>query len=367
MKKLGKISSLMFTFASLANSSLATAPTTITPVATAAQETTKVNVAPLAIGALLICCVLFIGYKMDKAPENEPKIRPVKVSKMKKENKKVKKEKAEINYNENKNDIPYEKDVEFDDVRLNKEDGYEEDDVNIFMPNVEVESSFDNTDDDILFDDDTIQQVDETNFDSTMVFDSNELNKEINAEINNFENQEFFGIRPKVEENREEVLIEEVVEDDYEYTDPVEGLDEKIDSLDDLDDYNVEPMPEQVQDAESFMNELKKYEIVEENDEFEGFTTKTSKKEVQEKKAPKRYTRRKENTDVFIVDNEVVVEPEISEENVAVEISFLEQMEQNLKKDQETRTKKKESKVVKTTKEKSEKKTTKKKTNKKDE
>ena len=41
-------------------------------------------------------------------------------------------------------------------------------------------------------------------------------------------------------------------------TNLLEGLDAKIDSLDDLDAYTV-PVQEPLQDAESFMNELKKY------------------------------------------------------------------------------------------------------------
>lgn len=328
MKKIGKISSIMFTLASLANSSLAT-----TADSTAkAGESGAGNIAPLIIGALLLCCVLFIGYKMDQTPEYEPapkKMKPAKPpKKMKIEQNETpeitEQEESEIFGLENKNDIPYEKDeneyYEKDEIvdfsTLPEDDEYEEDDVSLFMLDENSKSSFENIDDDISFEESIKEKADYNDYNSTMVFDSNELNNEIRQseplnDYSDFEEQ-----------------------DELEYTDAVEGLDEKIDDLDTIEDYEL--LKQEEQSAESFMNELKKYEVAV-DDNLGNFTT----KKTSEKSTQKRYTKKKETEEVVEKAPEQDIEEMANLANsTQVDINFLEQMEQNMKKDQENRLKK---------------------------
>lgn len=298
MKKLGKISMLMFIFASLANSSLATVNNTIGS-ATILSESSVKSIVPLVIGSILICAVLFLGYKLDNSTKEES-VENIKPSKKTKQDLQeiTEKEEIEIYKNENKNDIAYyeedketffeyDKEVDNDDLLEDKE--YEEDDISLFMLDEENESSFENIDDDISFEENLKYKKDKDDFYSTMVFDSNGLNNEIEQD-----------------------------EDDFEYTEAVQGLEEKIDQLDELDSFAIETRDEQ--SAESFMEELKKYEP-NSDENILSFTTdqETKSDEIKEKK--KRNTKKKEEIDV-------VSEPDIN---------FLNLMEENLKKDQETR------------------------------
>lgn len=337
MKKLGKISSLMFTLASIANNSLAT---TTGKLAVESEKKVLENVGILAVGALLICCVLFLGYKMDQSPKEDNSIKKMKQPKKPKPAKPIKnrkiendfieeiteQEESEIFGLENKNDIPYEKDenefyekdTDIDDFSLNEENEYEEDDVSLFMLDENSKSSFENIDDDISFEVKKEAKVDD-DFNSTMVFNTTEFNEQIKQD-------EEFDI---LEDNQEQ--------DDMEYTDPVEGLDEKIADLDDFE-INKSVLKEEQQDAESFINELKKYEL-NEAEELGNFTTAAPNKSEKATKQPKRYTKKK----VDIIEDLPKEEPiEFSDVNQSsqVDMNFLEQMDENMKKDQENRLKK---------------------------
>lgn len=322
MKNIGKISSLMIAFSVIANTSLASS------YETPSNGMKLGSIVPLVIGALLVGLVLFLGYKMDKEPEDGNIMKKEKTTKkaievMPKEEI-SEEEETEIYQMQNRNDIPYEKDENefyekdknFDKFSLNEEEEYEEDDISLF---ISTEQEDENLDEDISFEDSIRKEYNEDDFNSTMIFDSSELNNELN----------------QVEEDKEEL----------EYTAPVEGLDEKIDNLD-KDDFEGFMFQEETQSAESFINELKKYEeTIDEN--ISNFTTQNvPKNEVQ-----KKYTKKKE------------VE-EIIQEDTALDINFLEQMEENLKKDKETREEKSAKKKT-TTKSSTKKKTTSKSTEKK--
>ena len=307
MKKLGKLGIAAFTFASIANKSLAV------DQAGGSASMGIADMAPFALGALLIVAVLFIGYKMDKASENMPTMRREKAPK-KSKGKRAKEEytpaeEAEIYAEENNADMPYEEDENeyyetdssFDDLNgLNEETEYEEDDVSLFSTANDTESSFNDIDDNISYDveepaaESVVEQEEEEpitdyssnfgtvepessfggfesksmsteenlSFDSTMIFDSNNLT----------------SAEPEISAT-----------DDFEYSAPVEGLDEKIDGLDDLDDFESSTLaettqkPEDTNDSQSFMNELNKYkEEAEEEEDFAGFTTTKSTKSVEE-------------------------------------------------------------------------------------
>lgn len=335
MKKLGKISSLMFTLASIANNSLATTNTTTLE----SSESGLGNVGVLAVGALLICCVLFMGYKMDQAPKQDASINKVKLPKKPKQTKNNKKEnevveeiteqdESEIFGLENKKDIPYEKDenehyekdTDLDTFSLNEDDEYEEDDVSLFMLDENSKSSFETIDDDISFESDTKTEADD-DFNSTMVFNSAELNNEIKQD-------ETIDI---LEDNEEQ--------DDMEYTDPVEGLDEKIADLDDFEN-NKSVLKQEEQNAESFINELKKYEQ-NVDDDLANFTIATEKKVEKDTKKPKRYTKKKEKVEITEdLSNEEPIDFTTLEQSTQIDMNFLEQMDENMKKDQESRLKK---------------------------
>ena len=297
MKKLCGVLAMTFAFTSIAKNSFAVS---------SGNGMEAKDIFPFVIGAVLIICVLFIGYKMDKYSENAPIIKKGKKAK----NKKAKhseeiteEKKVEIYAKENKADIPYEADEDeyydndnnFDyDNRLNDDTEYEEDDISLFSSiDNNQESSFDDVDDNISY------------FDSTMVFDSNELNVSKYSEQN---------------------------------TEVAQELDEKISSLDDIDDLDsIDTLEEEKeeQDATNFMNELNRYkeEAEKEDDGFVGFTTKVASKKIEKVEEPviedlaeennvKRYTKKKDD---------------ISEQ---VDIGFLNQMEQNLKRNQEERMRK---------------------------
>lgn len=336
MKKLEKISSLMFTLASIANNSLAT---TTGKVTVESGEKGIGNVGILAVGALLICCVLFIGYKMDQTPKEDNSIKKMKQPKKPKEpkptqNRKIQndvieeiteQEESEIFGLENENDIPYEKDdnefyekdTDIDDFSLNEDNEYEEDDVSLFMLDENSKSSFENIDDDISFEEDRKTDVDD-DFNSTMVFNTAELNGQIKQD-------EELGM---LEDNEEQ--------DDMEYTDAVEGLDEKIDDLDDFE--SNKSIIKEEQDAESFINELKKYEP-NEAEQLGNFTTAEPKKSGRATKQPKRYTKKKANIIEELPNEEPIEFPEV-EQSPQIDMNFLEQMDANMKKDQENRLKK---------------------------
>ena len=282
----------------------------------------------LLIGIVLVVAVLTLGYKMDKSSEGESK--EEKQPKPKKE-KKIKESKViddtnqEDNYIvDSENDIPYEpeKDEKYELEKveakdLNEDTEYEEDSVFSGINNDEPE---------------TVEDV--KDFDSTMVFNTNDLKQnEITSE-------------PEEEPENE----------DYEIGD----LNEKIDELDDLDDIDdnlvnekmleLERNNDEVENPEEFLNSLKKYE--ENADDFAGFSTaedKSSEEEVtsfsfgnssleNDSKEHKKYTRKKdkveENTPAEVEETKEEV---VEEETTGLDTGFLNQMEQNLMKNQEER------------------------------
>lgn len=284
----------------------------------------------LLIGIILVIAVLTLGYKMDKSSDSGSK--EEKQPKSKKE-KKTKDDSSKDNTIQEdnyvvdaENDIPYEseKDEKYEPEKveandLNEDIEYEEDSVFSDINNEKPETVEEHKD-----------------FDATMVFNTNNLKQnEITSE-------------PE----------EELENEDYEIGD----LNEKIDELDDLDDIDdnlvnekmleLERNNDEVENPEEFLNSLKKYE--ENVDDFAGFSTaedKSSGEEVSsfsfgnsnlenDSKEHKKYTRKKdkvgENT---LAEVEETKEELVEEETTSLDTGFLNQMEQNLMKNQEERLK----------------------------
>lgn len=308
MKKLKILISSTFSFLALANNSFATSE--VASQINSENSGTMNDLGPFIIGAILIICVLFIGYKMDKSSENMPTMK-----KQKNTNKHKKVEKSKINTQdkkdsklydqENKFDIPYEadendyyeNDKNFDFDNLNDDMEYEEDDVSLFNHEKDDELTFDDIDDDISYKFDELDESDvdknslDESFDSTMVFNSKEINNE--------------GLK------------KDYIEDD---------LDEKIDNLDDdLPDL----LNRDEQDAQDFINEINKYKESSEAENFSDFSTKSKSKKTLKEKETKNE-----------LENTVDKDSEINQAYNNMNNDFLNQMEQNLKKDQEERMKK---------------------------
>ena len=155
------------------------------------------NIGTLALGALLIIGVLFIGYKMDTASERVPKKKAPKAPKAPKKPKtKIKEEYVEEVAQEIDEDMPYdgEEDEFFANDSVNE---YEEDDVSLFGASEEVESTFNNDIDDAIsfnvepkqeYVEETVVPVQEEyieptkkedDFSSTMIFDTDKLNSDL--------------------------------------------------------------------------------------------------------------------------------------------------------------------------------------------
>ena len=282
------------------------------------------------IGLVLVLAVLTLGYKMDKNSEKEPKEpKPKKDKKMKKDLES--KEDLDVSA---ENDIPYESEnnekyepenVEVKDLAEDTE--YEEDEV------TKIENDIDQLED-------TSSASGSSDFDSTMVFSMKPEDKVVN------------NIEPQVEND---VSEEEPENEDYEIGD----LNEKIDELDDLDDIDenivnekmleLEKNNDEVENPEEFINNLKKYE----NDvsDFAGFTTsdEKSKEEVtsfsfgnsiekeesqEELKKHKKYTRKKETKEV-----EEKLTENAEESTSGLDTGFLNQMEEQLMRNQQERLK----------------------------
>ena len=282
------------------------------------------------IGLVLVLAVLTLGYKMDKNSEKEPKEpKPKKDKKMKKDLES--KEDLDVSA---ENDIPYESEnnekyepenVEVKDLAEDTE--YEEDEV------TKIENDIDQLED-------TSSASGSSDFDSTMVFSMKPEDKVVN------------NIEPQVEND---VSEEKPENEDYEIGD----LNEKIDELDDLDDIDenivnekmleLEKNNDEVENPEEFINNLKKYE----NDvsDFAGFTTsdEKSKEEVtsfsfgnsiekeesqEELKKHKKYTRKKETKEV-----EEKLTENAEESTSGLDTGFLNQMEEQLMRNQQERLK----------------------------
>jgi hypothetical protein len=348
------------------------------------------SIGTLVIGVVLICGVLFLGYKMDTSSsrgveKKAPKLPKQKAPKPKKEKTKVF-DIEEANSEDDGSDMPYESDDDFyehDDVNqedLVEDSEYEDEDVSLFTTSNNVQSSFNNdVDDEISFDEeneevsDSVEPVqedeDSEDFSSTMIFDTDKINNEL-EEIDKMD--EISYVPHKAKENVEEIVdeipeIEEVSEEEEEYSDPILDFDEKLKAL---DDDEVEPAVKDLlktkeEDAESFMNKIKKMQETETADDFNGFVVEKADKELKE--THKRYTKKKENklpeieVEPLSFDTPVEVEENIEPQ---VDINFLAQMEENLKKNQKERLSK--SKTTKKSTEKTAEKTTKKTTKKSD-
>lgn len=282
------------------------------------------------IGLVLVLAVLTLGYKMDKNSEKELKEpKPKKDKKMKKDLES--KEDLDVSA---ENDMPYESEnnekyepenVEVKDLAEDTE--YEEDEV------TKIENDIDQLED-------TSSASGSSDFDSTMVFSMKPEDKVVN------------NIEPQVEND---VSEEEPENEDYEIGD----LNEKIDELDDLDDIDenivnekmleLEKNNDEVENPEEFINNLKKYE----NDasDFAGFTTsdEKSKEEVtsfsfgnsiekeesqEELKKHKKYTRKKETKEV-----EEKLTENAEESTSGLDTGFLNQMEEQLMRNQQERLK----------------------------
>jgi hypothetical protein len=323
------------------------------------------NLGTLAIGILLIIGVLFLGFKMDTSSSKGSKNK--KVSKEPKAPKKKEKvfDIEESNDEEDISDMPYESDddevYEHDVVNqadLVEDSEYEDEDVSVFHTSNNVESSFNNdVDDQISFeseeddyeeeeedvpnepvvrveDEEEEEEEDDDDFSSTMIFDTEKINGEL-EEIDRMDQEEYSKPTVNVEETIKKV--ENVKKEPVKET------------------VTPEPIQSSSDDAESFMKELKKMQEAETVDDFSGFAVEKEDKELKE--THRRYTKKKAEDKL----PEVEV-PQLSFDNVAevpeepassqMDMNFLAQMEENLKKNQEERLSKKTTTTRKTTKKK---------------
>lgn len=332
------------------------------------------NLGTLALGALLIIGVLFIGYKMDTASERVSTKKAPKMPKVPKKQKvKVKEEYVEEVVQEIDEDMPYdsEEDEFFSNNSVNE---YEDEDVSLFGASEEIESTFNNDIDDSIFfnigpkqehvketdvpknavdiKEEYVEPVKEDDFSSTMIFNTDKLNSELD-EIDKLDHVDEM-VAMLNEFGKSESLPEEI--DDY--TDPVYGIDEKLKELDEEDGPKPlidGPIKPSADDAESFMNELKKLKESAEAEDFSGFAVDNKDREL--KDTHKRYTKKKSEDDLPEIEVPKIPftadENEESLNNGGIDLNFLAQMEKNLKQTQKERL--------------SQKKTTKKSTKKKDE
>lgn len=335
------------------------------------------NIGTLALGALLIIGVLFIGYKMDTAPEKAPTKKAPKAPKTPKKPKtsKIKEEYVEevstvkdfVN-----DDMPYEDESEYLSTNFAEED----DDISLFGASEAVESTFNNDiDDSILFNTDVKEDLkeelkedineediiipdpvvlpkdEEDDFSSTMIFDTEKLNNEL-EEIEKMDHVDEM-VAMLGEFGKADSLPDEEPDD---YTEPVYGIDEKLKALDEEEEPKpiIEgPIQPSANDAESFMNELKRMKESAEVQDFSGFEVDNKDKEL--KDIQKRYTKKKSEDE--IVDIEMPKIPFTAEDHTTdngVDENFLAQMEKNLKQTQKERLNKSKSTTKKSTKKKDE-------------
>lgn len=154
-------------------------------------------------------------------------------------------------------------------------------------------------------------EPEEADFSSTMVFDVDKLNAEIDSlDDNNFS-----------------------------YTDAVD-MDSKISELDDEEDTSDTfvdgPFKPIEEDAESFMDKINKMKEAASVDDFSGFSVDTRDEDL--KATHKKYTKKKTEED-FIDDTQFSFMPEeqAEEQTESVDIGFLAEMEKTLKQNQKDR------------------------------
>lgn len=386
----------------------------------------------LAVGAILIIGVLFIGYKMDnvepKSPARKAPKAPKKKTKVKNEYMEEKEDKKEENLypTPDVSEIPYENDdneyYEEDNVNqsdLMESNEYEDEDISLFSSSDNVESTFNNDidnelsfeteekEDIIIPDEEAVPepieeptpepipepveevkpkrgrrkkvveepapepvveepvQAEETY--STMIFDTEKLNSEL-EEIDNMDKaninttpeidnrldifgQNFGASEPEPATSESAPVVSEELEPE-DYSAPVYDIDEKIEALDDdvptqkNEEESVDgPFKPAENEAESFMNELKRMKESAEADDFVGFAVETKSEELKE--IHKKYTKKKsasieeDNLQIsFIPAQEKNEEPKKDD----VDMNFLAQMEKNLKESQKERLTKKTTK-----------------------
>ena len=145
-------------------------------------------------------------------------------------------------------------------------------------------------------------------------------------------------------ENDNNFDYDDILNDETEYEEDDISLfsveNDQESSFDNIDDnFSLKEPQNQKQDVENFMKELNKYkeQADRDNDGFAGFTTKTTTKS--KKKEPKepKATDEKDEGKKIRKKSTKIKEDATSEQ---MDISFLEQMEQNLKKHQEERMRK---------------------------
>lgn len=150
----------------------------------------------------------------------------------------------------------------------------------------------------------------EYDFSSTMVFDVDKLNAEIDS----------------------------LDDDNFSYSDAVD-MDSKISELDDeeevADTFVDGPFKPIEEDAESFMDKINKMKEVASVDDFSGFSVDTRDEDL--KAVHKKYTKKKTEED-FIDDTQISFMPDEQEEPAeSVDIGFLAEMEKTLKQNQKDR------------------------------
>lgn len=374
------------------------------------------NLGTLALGALLIIGVLFMGYKMDTSSqksytkpskkrkndspfreeyieEEEDDIYPNKISSNSFEDdykedysKKYDDDKYfENDYTETYDD-DYSQAYEVDEVSqsdLVEDSVYEDEDISFFNDNEDITSIFnDDIDNNIAF------ETEESSLDQEEVIEVEDVvepEPEIVPVV-----EEVAPVKPKRGRGRpkkvkepevvEEPKVEVEPEDDFsstmifdteklygtldeldsmdtnptkgkhaeepeDYSAPVYDIDDKIDALDDEDikpvyDGPVQPDPD---DAESFMNQLKRMQESAEAEEFSGFVVDNKDnelKEVHKKYTKKRFDPIEEAKPISFIP-EMEEPEEIIPSQSSVDMNFLEQMEKNLKATQKERLSKK--------------------------
>lgn len=347
------------------------------------------NIGILILGAVLIIAVLFIGYKMDTAAEKAPKMRAPKKPKAPKKKVKVKEEYDEEPLDEESDDkFPtdlsddniedYTEEVyESDDIEqedLVEDSAYEDEDVSLFSTSDNVESTFNNDiDNELSFEteepvaskkpvvesyepeelpEEKSQEVDD--FSSTMIFDTDKLNGEL-EEIDKMDDLnamlDMVGDLERVGNMQSDYSNSNNHSEPEDFSEPVYDIDDKIKALDE-DDYSVNsapvvedtvnegPIKPDTDDAESFMNQLKKLQETAEADDFSGFVVDNKDKELKE--THKRYTKKKsviseEAQQISFMPEENETEEDISLGDSGMDMNFLAEMEKNLKANQKER------------------------------
>lgn len=369
------------------------------------------NLGTLALGALLIIGVLFIGYKMDTSSQKSYKS---KVSKRKKDKSPFREEYDEDDdddiypskissdsfeddeqgnfttkydkYYEDDDtetyeyDNDYSQEYEADEINqsdLVEDNAYEEEDISFFKNNDDIQTTFDDDiDNNIAFETEednlnsnlvqeeiaeiepepiveevvpakpkrgrgrpkkvkepeivTPEVVDEPedDFSSTMVFDTEKL----------------YGALDELDSMDKKPEIDSV-EEPEDYAEPVYDIDDKISEL---EDENSEPVydnlvQQEPDDAESFMNQLKRMQESAEAEDFSGFVV--DNKDTELKEVHKKYTKKKLDPMEDISPISFIPEVEKKEDTVSsdvgMDMNFLEQMEKNLKATQKERLSKK--------------------------